>query len=500
MTEARLLSLLLVLLCAPAAGLFFLLGFAGSWACGAAAAAIIVLMIWLCQWSVRAADKVRSDILFISLAVSLALCLLGGEGRLFFANNDWLVRDAIIHDLVSQPWPFVYHIDTAGGGDQTFVMRAPLAMYILPAAIGKICGIYAAHLALLGQNTFLFAVIFYFLVPTHRPLRHAAAIIAIFVVFSGLDAVPVLARHALSIDVPSDGVTPADHLEAWAGLFQYSSHITQLFWVPQHAVPGWAFVSLYLLWQRGHVGASLLVCVLPYLAYWSPFAAIGAAPFVLYAAASDLIGRKIGRFDVIAVLLAAVPASLVGIYLVQGSGSVEHGFLFDTPGFWNIYFPFICIEFIPYVALIVAMRPAAIKDPGFLLVIISLLLIPFYKLGASNDFAMRVSIPALALLAAIFSLTLVDTVAAGDRRVWTRFATLILIIGGITGAMEVRRALVRAPLPISECDFVQAWRQSPFSWIPMTSYLVNSDTMPGWMRPQSPADVPPSALRRCFAQ
>ena len=192
----------------------------------------------------------------------------------------------------------------------------------------------------------------------------ATAIIAIFVVFSGLDAVPVLARHALSIDVPSDGVTPADHLEAWAGLFQYSSHITQLFWVPQHAIPGWAFVGLYLLWQRGRVGASLLVCVLPYLGYWSPFAAMGAAPFVLYATASDLIGRKIGRFDVIAVLLAAVPASLVGIYLVQGSGTVEHGFLFDAPGFWNIYFPFICIEFIPYVALIVAMRPAAIKDPG----------------------------------------------------------------------------------------------------------------------------------------
>jgi hypothetical protein len=500
MTEARLLSLFLFLLCAPAAGLFFLLGFAGSWACGAAAAAIIVLMIWVCQSSVRAADKVRSDILLFSLAISLALCLLGGEGRLFFANNDWLVRDAIIHDLVSQPWPFVYHIDTAGVGDRTFIMRAPLAMYILPAAIGKICGIYAAHIALLGQNTILFAVIFYFLVPAHRPFRHAAAIIAIFVVFSGLDAVPVLARHALSIDVPSDGVTPADHLETWAGLFQYSSHITQLFWVPQHAIPGWAFVGLYLLWQRGHVGAILLVCVLPYLGYWSPFAAMGAAPFVFYAAASDLIGRKIGRFDVIAVLLAALPAALVGIYLVQGSGTVEHGFLLDVPGFWSIYFPFICIEFIPYVALIVAMRPAAIKDPGFLLVIISLLLIPFYKLGASNDFAMRVSIPALALLAANFSLTLVDTIVAGDRHVWTRFATLILIIGGITGAMEVRRALMRSPLPISECDFVQAWGQSPFSWIPMTSYLVNLDTMPGWMRPRSPVDVPPSAIKRCFAQ
>jgi hypothetical protein len=69
-------------------------------------------------------------------------------------------------------------------------MRAPLAMYMLPAAIGKIYGIYAAHLMMLMQNTILFALIFYFIVPMHVKFWQGATIISIFVVFSGLDVVP----------------------------------------------------------------------------------------------------------------------------------------------------------------------------------------------------------------------------------------------------------------------------------------------------------------------
>ena len=500
MSNARLLSVLLLLLCAPAVGLCFLLGFAGSFAIGVGAAVLMVLMIWTVRPSIMMPGAIRNDVLLFSFAISFALCLLGGEGRLFFANTDWLVRDAVLHDLVSQPWPFAYRIDAAHSTAQSFVMRAPLAMYMLPAAVGKMLGLYAAHLALLAQNTVLFALILYFIVPEQSGLWRAAAIIAIFAVFSGLDVVPVLAKHLAHESEPAVNGIPPDHLENWARLFQYSSNITQIFWAPPHAIAGWAFAGLYLLWQRGLVRAAVLLCVLPYLAYWSPFAVIGAAPFVLYAAASDVIGRRIGRADIVAGLLAAPTALLVLAYLAQGDGGVEHGFLIDAPYFWNLYFAFIEIEVAPYIILIVAMRPAIIKDPTFLLVVISLLLIPFYKLGMSNDFAMRASIPALALLAATFAVTLTETIATGDRLLWSRLATLTLIIGSVTGAMEVRRALIRSPSPISNCDMVQAWAQHPFSWTPMTSYLANLDAMPGWLRPQSPAEVPPGAITHCFAQ
>lgn len=502
MTNARLLSLLLFLFCAPVIGLFPFLGFTGSWAIGVAAAVVIAAFAILASRSAAGlADGIRYDILLFSLAVSFALCLLGGEGRLFYANNDWLIRDAVVNDLVSQHWPFVYRIHVPDASDYSFIMRAPLAMYMLPAAIGKIYGIYAAHLMMLMQNTILFALIFYFIVPMHVKFWQGATIISIFVVFSGLDVVPVLVNLMRTGTTPGDHlITPGDHLEPWSGLFQYSSHITQLFWVPNHAIPGWTFVCLHLLWQRGKISVSVPACAFLYIAYWSPFVAIGAAPFVFYAGSLDLIGGKIGRRDVALLSLAAFPALLSGIYLFQGSGTVVRGYEFYAPNFWPIYFVFICVEFIPFVALTVDMRASAGKDPTFLLAVICLLLIPFYSLGVANDFAMRVSIPALAFLAANFAVVLTDNIAERRQLALTSFAGLILLIGSVTGAMEVRRALIRSPLPISQCNFVEAWKQSPFAAMSMASYLGDLNALPEWMRPQSPAGVLPGEMIRCFSQ
>jgi hypothetical protein len=500
MSNARLLHLFLLLICAPAAGLPFLLGFTGSTLIGLGAAATIVAMIAALSSSIALPGAIRTDILLLCLAIAFALCLLGGEGRVFFANTDWLVRDAVLHDLVSQPWPFAYRLDGDNAAAQSFIVRAPLAIYMLPAAAGKAFGLHAAHLALLLQDTLLFALILYFVVPTQFDIWRAAAVVAIFAVFSGLDVVPVLAKHAMHLsDPPSPGV-PADHLENWAGLFQYSSNITQIFWAPPHAIAGWAVAGLYLLWQRGQVRASVLLCALPYIAFWSPFAVIGALPFAGYAAVADLIARRINRADIVAALLAAPPALLVLAYLIQGDGGVEHGFLLGAPHFWNLYIAFIYIEIAPYLVLIVAMRPTMLKEPTFLLIVASLLLIPFYKLGQSNDFAMRVSIPALTLLAANFAITLTESIASGSRLVWARVATLTLLIGGATGAVEIRRALITPAAPISDCGLMQAWGQSPYATFPKAAYVVNLAALPAWMRPQAPADAPATTTAQCFAQ
>lgn len=489
-TDAGLLCLLLAFIAAPAVGLFFFIGFPGSEIAGAAAALLIGAMVfYLARSSIALGIAIRFDVLLFCFVLAVALCLLGGEGRFFYANDDWLIRDAVINDLVSQHWPFVYRL-----GEQSFAMRAPLAMYMLPTAVGKIYGIYAAHLALLAQNAVLFTLIFYFIVPRGRKFSQAALVVFIFVIFSGLDIVPTLGRYLVT------GHSGSDHIERWAGLFQYSSHITQLFWVPHHAFAGWAVACLYLLWRRGCLRVGAVVCATLYLAYWSPFAVMGATPFLLYAIVTDWRGGKVSRTDVAAVALAAGPAALLWFYLIQGGGAVVHRFMFGEPNFWSIYFDFIYIEFIPYAAVVAALRPALIRDAGFWIAVISLLLIPFYKIGESNDFAMRASIPALALLAATFAVVLTEDIAVGNRPVWTHLATIILIVGSITGAMEIRRAVVRSLSPISACNFVQAWDQSPFNWIPMTSYLVNVDAMPGWMRPQAPADVAPAAPARCFAQ
>ena len=96
---------------------------------------------------------------------------------------------------------------------------------------------------------------------------------------------------------------------------------------------------------------------------------------------------------------------------------------------------------------------------------------------------------------------LAENVLMRNRLVWTSVATLIFIIGSITGLMEIRRALIKSPLPISGCDFVQAWQQSPSAGAPMTEYLLGCQVvMPEWMRPQSPVSVPPGTIGWCFSQ
>src|SRR5947209_2336598 len=144
MSNSILLSLFLVLLTVPAAGFFFFLNFIGFGVIAGFAATILILVqIWARERSQMLDQNIRFDLLLFCLATALALCLLGGEGRFFFANADWLIRDAIINDLVAWPWPFGYPIGEPHSGVQTFIFRAPLAMYMLPAVVGKVFGVYA---------------------------------------------------------------------------------------------------------------------------------------------------------------------------------------------------------------------------------------------------------------------------------------------------------------------------------------------------------------------
>ena len=72
------------------------------------------------------------------------------------------------------------------------------------------------------------------------------------------------------------------HLEWWADRYQYSSMTTQLFWVPNHALGGWLVIGLLLRAERGSRLESVLPIVVAAVALWSPLAALGVVPFVLW--------------------------------------------------------------------------------------------------------------------------------------------------------------------------------------------------------------------------
>lgn len=408
------------------------------------------LSLALVAADIHRTEKALDPILLLACSVvALGLMVLGGQGHLAYANTDWLIRDAVLVDLVAQPWPVGYWYQ----GEAT-VLRAPLGMYLLPATAGKRLGLGWAHGCLLAQNTMLFAGILYGLASGFPPRRKGWAILATFLVFSGWDAFgALLTGRTLAF---------GSHLEPWNPLFQYSSHVAQLFWVPNHAAPGWLLVTAYLAWSRQQISAASLAVLFGVSAFWSPLSTLGALPFVLLALGSDLARGRLELRGLLQIAISGISLLPVGLFLVTDSGRVAHGFEPVSVEFILLYAVFLIFEIGPGLAILASCRasgPSSVQRRDMLLILAILVLAPLYKVGAA-DFVMRASIPALALLA----VAVAERVASLDRHAHpaaTAFSLAALAIGSVTPLYEIGRALTRPAFAISRCNALTANRFPP---------------------------------------
>ncbi|MCJ2037278.1 hypothetical protein [Methylobacterium sp. J-068] len=435
--------------------------------------AVLAALAFVLRDLARDAEPLDRRLVAAALAGALALCLLGGETHLFFANDDWLIRDAVLRDLVAEPWPVGYRYK----GDDT-LLRAPLGMYLTPALVGKILGLRAAHGALLVQNTLLFGGLFYGFARTVRPLRRSLAVLAVFLLLSGWD---VLGRMLLGRPLSF-----GSHLEQWVSDLQFSAHVTQLFWVPNHAASGWAFVGAYLLRQRGALDTSSLIVVFGLCVFWSPLSMMGALPFLILAVLTERWSMLARPRAVTAVALAGLGLIPVALYLKADAARVAHGWRDLDPVFVVGYGLFLLLELLPFVAILLVGRGFGIdavyrdgRSPGHSeatarwtlpLALGLLLVVPLYQLG-STDFVMRASIPALALLALRVGAVAVS--AAGARRA---VVVLVLALGAVTPLYEIGRALSRRAFAISDCSLLQAAGRPPNDG-PLYHYVARLDVL-----------------------
>jgi hypothetical protein len=458
-----------------------LLAFLGVGAAMTAVVALAALAMIALVHRFGEADDARIPVVrwLACLAVAIVLLLLGGEGRIFYANLDWIVRDAVLDDMIRWPWPFAY----AGHG-APLVLRAPLGMYLLPALAGKLAGQGGADATLLVQNGLLLSILLALgstLFSTARARRIALVVV---IAFSGMDTIGQLVTDPA-------GLLPLDaHISAWMEI-QYSAQLTQLFWVPQHALCGWFGAVLFLLWRDDRIALGSFLGVVPLLLIWSPLGAMGTMPFAALAAIETMVRGRLTVRDIVIPLLALAVAILPALYLQAAAGRVGVHLEGLPPG---RYLFFEMIEVLPLLLSVwMASRFSRFGMATGLLVSACLLLFPFIVVGTGVDFVMRASIPALAILsvmvADLLSRPLPPRLRAG--------LVTILAIGALTPARELYRAVLLDSVPTPACDL---WTVADRVWpqYGKDTYFASEAALPSILRPASPHIVAPLHAPLCW--
>ncbi len=436
-----------------------------------------VLAALICFWAAKSVRSPGFGIapgrLVLACAVAAVLLMLGGEGRLFYANVDWQIRDAVMRDMAELSWPFAY---TSRGMAE--ILRAPLGMYLVPSALRKLAGL-PVDVTLLAQNIILFGLLFSTASVLYSTRRAMAIALLVFALFSGLDILGVSL-----LMMRGDIKAIPDHLENWSAL-QYSSHITQIFWVPQHAFAGWVCGLLFLLFRTGRIRVGPLLAAVPLLTLWSPLSTIGALPFAAYAGILALKRRELKFTDVLfpaATTLLSAPALL---YLASGGDDVALGLF---PLGVRQYLVFVGLEAIIFFIPLIALRSKlSFGRDTLILVAVCLVAIPFLRIGPTIDFTMRASMPALMILSLMLAEALTEHwqthFEGGARRVGVGIVALLAVV---TPGFELARALRLRPTPVVNCTLTEAAKQ--VIGLPRTTlstYLAPVTSLPEVIRPQA---------------
>ncbi|MEO8275035.1 MAG: hypothetical protein ABI639_02390 [Thermoanaerobaculia bacterium] len=379
--------------------------------------------------------------------VAVLWVALSGVSGLGHRNPDWAKHDSVLKGIVEQSWPVVYDMTAPGIEGHRHGLVFYLAYYLPAGAIGKLLGWQAALMALAlwtAAGIWLVLSAFSRLLggsqfereragegPVAAPGRTAALATCLFVFASGLDAAGSWIRNG-------HGFAITDHLEWWAGMWQYSSNTTLLFWVPHQALAGWLATALLLDGLDREGGSRAAPVVVAATLLWSPFVALGCLPMAS-------LGVLRSRRDALRFWpnWSTVPA--IGLLLVfyysalqreRLPAALDARFIFGAGA--GLFALFVVLEFGALWWLVRPERSGTASPWIWGAVGGALLVLPFFRLGYYNDFVMRTSIPALFALWVFTGRALLDRA----RGAFSRAALLVLLAGGaITPVTEMARAL-----------------------------------------------------------
>ncbi|MBI0534763.1 hypothetical protein D9599_04160 [Roseomonas sp. KE2513] len=469
----------------------FLGGWAVPWLGAAAVVAGLLAIARLPGW--RGGWPLPAGRTLLLLALGLLWAGASGAHHLVYSAADWQIRDAVLHDLSTSPWPVVHQHAENG---ESWLLRAPLGYYMPAGLLGRLAGLRAAEAALwawTGLGLGLLLMLLRSVAQRVAPGRRGAfALLAgLFIVFGGLDILP---------NMYLDGTFGAGIFgswgrggEWWPRFFQYSGHVTALLWVPNHALPAW--LPALLLLRHGSNPAFLrgLGPLVVGAAFWSPVSAVGAALLGGFMALRQGWRAVLPAVPALPNLVALALAVPVCLYLIAGSSAVPHGFLLTVHpparalGVWAL---FLVVEVLCWAV------PAAFllrsRLLGFSTAILCVL--PGYVFGPGNEMTARGGMVPLAVLAVVAGTALLAP-APDRRRQWARRVLLACVVLGTAGsAMEGSLLVTHRPWAAStHCSFPEAARQSVFEASTDWAHYIApwpEPNLQAWMREPVPRHVP----------
>lgn len=384
-------------------------GLAGAGAGAGAATAAFAAPRW---------PAVRASWPYLVLAAAVAL--LAGTLPPFAENLDWYKHYAIFNTLQQQAWP-----PLSVDADGVATLRYYLGYYVVPALAGKALGAAALPLANFIWTTLgLYLALVLAFGPRPRPVAGAFLLGCVLLLFSGADIV--------GTKLTGGGLGPVMHFEWWWPLGAICAILTNLFWAPQHTVP--ALLAAFLLLRcprRGLAQAGVLGAA---TALWSPFAAFGLVPLLLWAAVRCGPRALLSRANLLAAPVLLLAAAR---FLGEGTAGIPADLIwefndFTLPG-WLL---FLLLEFGAIAAALLLVAPRTALPVGLCALFLSLLAL--FRVGGGSDLLMRASIPALGVLALLAA----TAIATAPNTVRKAPLVLCLVAGLATPLGEIMRSLI----------------------------------------------------------
>ncbi len=379
----------------------------------------------------------------LTLLIAVAWVSLSGVSGMGFMNLDYPKHHAILKDLIVFPWP-VYYSDVPRVESHYFQCYY-IAWYLPAALIGKAGGwIQANHTLYVWTIMGVYLSLRWF----RRCVGTDCLIIyPLFVFLGGLDVIGgYLSNHEIR-----DGTM---HIEWWIQnedlpehlrrIFQYSSNSTLLCWVPQHCLPGWILTGLIMNLSLQQVSRRIMFFAAALSGLWSPFITIGLIPIILASLYRSRIHEAISFQNlVVAPLILVIIALFLASHIPQ---MIPHGAiwnLYDFYALWPKYLLFLVLEVFVFAIFCIPSLPQwrGRGTPLFILALVTLTVLPLYRVGANTDLMMRASIPSLFVLWVFLLGTLTSREGVGLNPQAKRGVLVLLLVASIGGGSEIARSL-----------------------------------------------------------